>query len=45
MDNILRGFWDALRHMQEDLPEGLYRYIVSKTEKPMMKVLKKTWEW
>lgn len=43
MDFILRSFSDALSHMQEDLPDGVYYYIVSKMNDPLMKVLKKIW--
>ncbi|MEC0392454.1 hypothetical protein, partial [Bacillus subtilis] len=27
IDCLMRGLGDALRHMQKDLPEGVYRYI------------------
>lgn len=31
IDLLFRGFLDALSHMQEDLPEGVYKYIYSNT--------------
>lgn len=42
MDFILRALTDSLRHMQEDLPDGVYDYINSKMTKPLKNILKQT---
>lgn len=42
MDFILRALTDSMRHMQEDLPDGVYDYIISKMTKPLKNILKQT---
>lgn len=32
LEYMTRGFIDAIAHMQEDLPEGVYEYIENKTD-------------
>ncbi|MCG8483104.1 MAG: hypothetical protein MJA31_07330 [Clostridia bacterium] len=39
LDYLYRGILDAVRHMQEDLPEGVYDYIQSGIETFVLKSL------
>jgi hypothetical protein len=39
-DLIGRSLMDALRYMQQDLPEGVYDYIVNKMENSMLEIMK-----
>lgn len=40
IDLLTRAFGDSLRHMQEDLPEGVYRYIYSNAERTLEEIMK-----
>lgn len=44
IDLLTRAFGDSLRHMQEDLPEGVYRFIYSNTEKTLEEIMKQKYE-
>lgn len=39
LEYMSRGFIDAIAHMQEDLPEGIYEYIVNNTNSYFYKCL------
>jgi len=41
IDLICRSLMDALRHMQSNLPEGVYGYITSKMEDSMLDIVNK----
>jgi hypothetical protein len=40
VDFILRALTDSLKHMQDDLPDGVYDYLNSKMTKPLKRILK-----
>ncbi|MEK4448660.1 hypothetical protein N1I81_22760 [Bacillus sp. FSL M8-0052] len=40
IDWLMRGFSDALKHMQKDLPEGVYRYIKNNIEDALEHIIK-----
>lgn len=42
IDCLMRGFADALRHMQEDLPEGVYHYINNNVEDALEHAIKQS---
>lgn len=44
IDLLTRAFGDSLRHMQEDLPEGVYRYIYSNAERTLEEIMKQKYD-
>lgn len=40
IDFLMRGFKDALEHMQADLPEGVYKYIYTRIDKTLISIMK-----
>ncbi|MBG9812376.1 hypothetical protein ABD68_12450 [Bacillus endophyticus] len=42
VDYLMRGLGDALRHMQEDLPEGVWHYIKSHIEDSLEHAIKQS---
>lgn len=40
IDLIMRGFKDALKHMQKNLPQGVYNYIKYNIEDTLEKIIK-----
>ena len=40
IDVLMRGLKDALKHMQKDLPQGVYNYIRNNIEDTLEKVIK-----
>ena len=40
IDMLMRAFGDALRHMQEDLPSGVYTYLKNKSEDTLEDIIK-----
>lgn len=44
IDLLSRAFLDALGHMQEDLPEGVYKFIYSNAADTLEEVMKQKYE-
>lgn len=44
LEFMLRGFFDAVDHLKNDLPEGVFQYISNRSEDFLLKCLKETYE-